>query len=418
MAEPTTVARPRRMLLVGFLEPWSMGSGMGAPSLHETLAGWARAGWEVDYLTFTKRSVGGVAHETDVAVDVPGVRVWRFSIPTLLQPLGTRVQAKADRLLLFPVGAACEIARRMADTRYDVVYAYEISAIIACHLARRLSRWHGLLVHRIQGIQVLEGRFRQAAFMARKLENLLALRAHADLYIMTNDGTHGDEAWRYWNADVGPHNLLHIRNGIDGTIGTSKAPRDVTLSSSGIAPGAFVALMVSRLDPIKRIDRGIRMVAALRERTPQLRLVIAGDGEDRAHLEALARELGVDDRVHFLGGVSRGRVADLMNAADLFLSLYDFSNCGNPLFEALLCGRPIVTLANGATPEVITDGVNGRLVEPDDTIALEQAVCALIEDDHARERLSAGARAWARANLTSWDERLAREIRFVESKVP
>jgi glycosyltransferase involved in cell wall biosynthesis len=106
-----------------------------------------------------------------------------------------------------------------------------------------------------------------------------------------------------------------------------------------------------------------------------------------------------------------------MNTADIFLSLYDASNCGNPLFEALLCGRCVVTLDNGGTRDVIKDGWNGRLVSMEQLGRLPEIVEELIADSATRERLQQGARDWGRSEMRTWDERIVYEIDWLRVRL-
>lgn len=408
---------PRRLLIVSFLEPWSIGPGQGAPSLYETLAGYARAGWEVDYVTFWKRPLLGVAHERSVDADVAGVRTHRFSMPRF-RWLSAKLQAKVDRLILFPLFALPAIFR-LTRTRPTVFYAYEASAIIAGMLSRFLMRGDpAFVVHRIQGVSVLGDSHRSLPFMLRKLESLLSLRARADAYIMTNDGTKGDEVWRSWNSHLTADTLLHIRNGIAADVAPRDSSRESALSAFGLDPAHRHVLMLSRLDPIKRIDRGLRAIAALRSSHPHVRLLIAGDGEQRAQLETMAQDLGIADRVVFLGALDRQAVNQILQGADVFLSLYDHSNCGNPLFEALHHHLPVITLDNGATGTVIVNDVNGMLLPVDDSASLIAALKRLLDNPEARDHLRKGAEIWSQENLVFWSDRMDREIEWLSSKLP
>jgi glycosyltransferase involved in cell wall biosynthesis len=409
------VTGTRTMVLVSFLEPWSMGAGMGAPSLHETLVGYVAAGWHIHYVTAAKRALGaGGSHGADVDVAIPGVTVHRFGLPTPLLGLGTRVQAKADRLYLFPTHAARAVAPLLDRLRPDLLYAYEEGAVLAVHRLRREGRVRVPVLHRFQGT-ILGEAYAHWPTVLRKTESWLALTMPADLYVMTDDGTRGDRALRHWNRDVRDDNLLFVRNGIDRSIGDLVVDREAVWRSHGLDPSRRLLLMVSRLAHWKRLDRGIDLLAALQHRLPDVDLVIAGDGEARGELEARARQAGIAARVHFLGAQPRAEVARLMRSCDVFLSLYDISNCGNPLFEALLAGRAVVTLDNGGTADVITDGDNGRLLQPDDRAGLEAAVTSLCVDDHERARLGEGAVRWARTHLQTWQERMTTEVRFVEA---
>lgn len=406
----------RRLLVVSFLEPWSMGPGMGAPSLYETLVAYAKSGWEVHYVTASKRVLGGGSHEQDIPVEIDGVMVHRFAFPSPFRSLGARIQGKADRIYFFPKSAAEFLEKLLFEIHPSLIYAYEEGAVLAISRLRKKGLISSPVLHRFQGT-ILGSKYSQIPVVLRKMESWLALRKKGDLYVMTNDGTCGDHAIRYWNKHVTNENILFVRNGIDKGIADNASPRAAVLKSFGISVDSFVLLMTSRLAGWKRVDRGIDLVAALQSRYPSIQLVVVGDGEIRSELEAYAHRKGVGEKVHFLGSQPRPVVKDLMHSADIFLSLYDISNCGNPLFEALLCGRAVVTLDNGATSEVIRHEINGMLVHPEDNEAIQNSVTALIERTELRGRLESGAREWAKNNLLTWEERMHVEISWVESKL-
>ena len=79
------MAEKKILLLISFLEPWSMGPERGAPSLYETIRGYASAGWHVHYLTAQKRSVGGGSHEQNIDIKIPDVSVHHKVHPVLYE---------------------------------------------------------------------------------------------------------------------------------------------------------------------------------------------------------------------------------------------------------------------------------------------------------------------------------------------
>ncbi len=148
-------------------------------------------------------------------------------------------------------------------------------------------------------------------------------------------------------------------------------------------------LTVSRLSFWKRVDRSIRLLAELAARGSSARLVIVGVGPEESRLRELAVALGIMDRVTFVGGVPRDQLASYYTSADLLLSLYDYSNLGNPAIEAMLLGVPVVAYDVGGTRDLVIDGVNGILVaEPDNASALADTVGALLDEPES------GASAW------------------------
>jgi glycosyltransferase involved in cell wall biosynthesis len=104
-------------------------------------------------------------------------------------------------------------------------------------------------------------------------------------------------------------------------------------------------------------------------------------------------------------------------AADVFLSLSELSNVGNPLLEAMLSGRCILTLDVGDTGKLIRNGETGVLLRTESPAVISEALEKLAGDRAKRDRLAAGALEYAKTNFWSWDERIAAEIDAVEALV-
>jgi glycosyltransferase involved in cell wall biosynthesis len=112
----------------------------------------------------------------------------------------------------------------------------------------------------------------------------------------------------------------------------------------------------------------------------------------------------------FAGSVARHELASLYRSADLFLSLYDYSNLGNPTIESMVLGVPVLALDVGGTGDLVKDGVNGFLVpDADDPVALADKVAGLLGDRTALKGFGRSAAEWARKNVWSWDERMRTE---------
>jgi len=132
-------------------------------------------------------------------------------------------------------------------------------------------------------------------------------------------------------------------------------------------------------------------------------LAVVGDGPQREALEALAKELGLAERVTFAG--NQEDVAPWMQAFDLFC-LPSYANEGVPqaLMQAMACGLPVITTPVGSIEEIVTDGDTGVLVPPENAERLREAIARLLDDAPARERL--GARAAAVARERFGDDRM------------
>jgi glycosyltransferase involved in cell wall biosynthesis len=124
-----------------------------------------------------------------------------------------------------------------------------------------------------------------------------------------------------------------------------------------------------------------------------VKLVIAGEGSERQPLEARADELGIGDRVTFLGAQPRERIVELFHAADATILSSSWENFPHTVVEALAVGTPVLAMEAGGVSEVVHDGVNGLLVGSGDTAALGDAVRRYFADDELRERLRSAAAA-------------------------
>ncbi len=146
-------------------------------------------------------------------------------------------------------------------------------------------------------------------------------------------------------------------------------------------------VFAGRLTAQKSLGVALEAVAA----AEGVKLVIAGEGDERPVLERRAAELGLQDRVRFLGAQPRERVVELFRAADAAVLSSSWENFPHTVVEALAVGTPVLATATGGVGEVVTDGVNGLLVPSGDSGALGEAVRRFFSDGALRERLRAAA---------------------------
>jgi len=163
------------------------------------------------------------------------------------------------------------------------------------------------------------------------------------------------------------------------------APRDELRARFGMN-GPTLAF-AGRLTTPKALEVGLEAVA----RT-EVALVVAGEGPDGERLERLAGELGIADRVRFLGAQDRATVLELFHAADAALLSSRWENFPHSAVEALAVGTPVVATRVGGVPEIVRDGENGLLVPADDPASLAAAITQILEPG-VRERLAAAAPA-------------------------
>ena len=426
-----------RILLICALDVWSLDQGKGAPTLERTLRAYGERGHHVDAVL---PDIGanhfyrgrGAAEPPESRPAIPGVTFRTFHMPSLRDvipglPAGLgAADQKARFALAFPWLAAREVERllKTSSPPHDLLYGYEVHGVLAARLVRR--RGYRLpLVTRFQGT-VMHPALSDRALYLRRYEEALALKAPADLLIMTDDGTQGDEVIAALNPRMTPR-MRFWRNGLDmdRLRPPDEAERSEARAALGIAEGEFVMMTASRLAAWKRVDRAVRAMQKVQGWLPGSRLLVVGDGEERSRLEALARDLGIAGSVTFTGAVPQPDVMRYMHAADVFLAVADLSNVGNPLLEAMACGMCVVAVDAGDTRDLIADGVTGRLVDSSQRSGiarpleerLADLLVALANDAPQRERLARAAGAYAREHFWTWDQRMAAEVEAVEALV-
>ncbi len=185
-----------------------------------------------------------------------------------------------------------------------------------------------------------------------------------------------------------PERIFTIYNGVDLDSPPPRFSREEFLAQAGVPAeeGAVYAGIAARLNPVKDIPTLIRGFAKAWARVPQLRLLIAGDGPQEAELKALAGELGVADKVHFLGWVED---TDSFYAA---LDINTLTSLSETFPYALTEGarqhRATVSSRVGGVPMLIDHGLSGYLFPPGDSDALADCLARLAEDEALRDRFA------------------------------
>ncbi len=216
--------------------------------------------------------------------------------------------------------------------------------------------------------------------------------------------TMGSRAVRFFQ-DHGVHSAFRV---VSGGMDTARfAPPD-----KGSA--AWIdAILVGRLADVKRVDVFLRAVRAAETRLPQMRAMIVGDGERRAELEALARELAIEGRVVFAG--RRDDVPALLQQARLFVLTSDTEGLSLALMEAMTSGLPAVVSDVGDLADLVQHGHSGLLVAPRDVDGFAEAMATLLKDEPRRVEFGRAAQAAARryeskAVTAQWDEILGNGV--------
>jgi N-acetyl-alpha-D-glucosaminyl L-malate synthase BshA len=149
------------------------------------------------------------------------------------------------------------------------------------------------------------------------------------------------------------------------------------------APGEAILMHLSNFRPVKRVLDVVKVFAQVVRAVPS-QLVLVGDGPDRSSAEWLAHDLGIQNKIHFMG--KQERVNELLPLADLMLMPSELESFGLAALEAMACKVPAIATRVGGVPELIDDGVTGLLYPVGDVEAMAQGALSLLND---RARLEA-----------------------------
>ena len=144
-----------------------------------------------------------------------------------------------------------------------------------------------------------------------------------------------------------------------------------------------VLVTASRLFHKNAVDDVIRALSLL----PDVQFKIAGIGPEESKLRKLAKELQVEDRVHFLGYIDHAHLPALLHSADIFIRPSRSEGMGNSFIEAMAAGIPVIGTAVGGIPDFLTDGETGFVVEVDSPQSIASAVRQVIENPTQTQRI-------------------------------
>ena len=291
--------------------------------------------------------------------------------------LGIRVDVIAGHN---PLSALKPLREKIAREGYDIIH---------CHGAR--GNLMGALLKKSTGLPVVTTVHSDPKldYMGRPLSaltygnlNAWALR-RIPYHIGVSDAM-GDLLIR---RGFDPQQMFAIYNGLDFTPRTPKLSRREFLDSLGLdwPDDAVIAGIAARLNPVKDMGTLLRGFAAAHAQQPQLRLIIAGEGQDEAMLRQLAQELGVADQVCFAGWLSD--TDSFYNALDINTLTSLSETFSYAITEGARFALPTVSTQVGGIPYLVKHNVTGLLFQPRDHEALGRHLAALAGDPDLRRRL-------------------------------
>lgn len=274
------------------------------------------------------------------------------------------------------IGGAIRLARRIKAFSPDIFHA---------NLNWMLSCTGGIVSAFLAGVSIIVGTqhlYSELKSRRERLEQKL-ISTVVNKYIAVSH----DVARQIEQIIHSKHKITVIHNGIDiGAYGKHRIGaegEDPFASVRKRNPGASIVLTVARLDKQKG---HIYLLNAARDVSGAV-FVFAGDGPERVSLEHAARELGVTEKVVFLG--SRKDISELLRASDIFVLPSLFEGLPLSIMEAMAAGKPVIASDIGGVRELIKNGETGILVLPGDTEALASAINTLLTNCEMSDHLAA-----------------------------
>lgn len=336
--------------------------------------------------------------EDDLRRMVEAEDVRCLSVPAL----AARFTSDPRRLLGYlcsMAGAIRTLRKTLADVDASLVHAATVRAGIAATLATvgtgKTVQWH---VHDILPRHPLSSAIRTLAWLSPRSRVLAVSHAAARAFC-------GNLPFR------GRIEVIH--NGTDLSRFPCKEPGTSGLKHElGIPDGSFLVCAVGMICPRKNLHKLLKAFLQIRDRVPQMHIAIVGApvfSHDEAYRDALvaqAAEDGIADRVHFTG--ARRDIPAVLRSADLLVLNSQEEPFGLVLVEAMASGTPVLAARVGGIPEIVSDGVNGWLVERDDTAGLASKLVEFAENPAALENAARTAREMTcpRFSLAQFQARL------------
>jgi len=288
----------------------------------------------------------------------------------------------------FRPGVGRRIAALAEERHVDLLHCHQYSPFVYGWIASQLKR-------RLKLVYTEHGRLSDAPpSWKRRLVNPVLSHFNGEIVAVSHELRDYMLTSRFAAGRVGV-----IHNGIEPGPAPSRADRLRARRLLGVDDATFVVMAVARLDPVKDLPTLVDAFAIVRRQLPHARLVIVGDGPERARLETCVDAANLGGSVDIIG--YHAGVRQLLPAADLYVSSSISEGISITILEAMAAKVPVVATAVGGTPEVLPTADDGGILVPSrDPGRLAAAILSLERDPAMRAAIAAAGRRRLEADFT------------------
>jgi len=406
-----------KILNISNMHIWPGGENKGIPSIFFAQKEFASRGYGVHFLCPLKEG------ETKRSLTA-GINIYRFDFPfnfrksVYFQTDNILTKLKASMLYrlnwlffqIFSLYWGIKLAHRIKP---DLIYAHTLSSVFSAYLIYRLLK--AKLVVRVYGTNDLYWKWNRAWFLKR-FRSYIGFKIPADYFIITNDGNYGNRVADSLGVPEGK--IRYWRNGIDLDLyEQDPSAKEHICNYLKLSPSSKIIASTCRLIPIYGVNKLLCAFVDLYKTNPDAVCLIAGGGPEKKKLEGFAREAGISSRVFFLGVVDRQKVKRILYASDIFVLLARYHNCTNTMWEAMACGKCVVTTETEAIKEILTSEKDAVLVPQNRLDNTAGVLQELLNNDDLRRRLGDNARKRAKDILEPWSKRTEKEAQLLEDLI-
>lgn len=284
---------------------------------------------------------------------------------------------------------------RLMARSFQLAWQHRFAAVLAGRaLPEGLVGW---VVARARGCKLIvyaHGEELTGWGRGRKFEAMCFALRHADHVVANSDFTRDTLVSL---IGVPPARIVMAYPVVDAERFRPGLAHQDLLRQIGLGDGQRLVLSVGRLQRRKGFDQVVRAIAMLDAQGLDVHYAIVGIGDDHEHLLALAKELGVSQRLHLLGHVEPADLPRWYNACDLFAMPNreidgDTEGFGMVYLEANACAKPVIAGLAGGTGSAVEHGLSGLRVDGENVDAIRQGLSSLLHDAALSARMGTAAR--------------------------